>query len=1252
MSGTGFQCRICRRSFLTLDDVRDHFLLSHRVRIKCSHCNIVFASLRTLKQHINQDHVTRLAYYPCQFCPRRFRTKILRRQHETNVHVTTRTHFSVYENSLSFRHQTYRLDFLPGTMLDLPSVFRRYADEMKLILQRELLVKRRFNFAIILHVQFEKTSDITGLIIGREIFTVRPKYVLLDLGKHDIVDQIIYDMSLELTRRLGLMLTEESNWTLSHVSSCIIETSENRIAGGCGGDMYLDYWISLKKRDFLLDPLPLMPPHSQACFLYAVALSMGHTDVSQFRYNHDHNSPMPLTKIMNFEKANPGLRVHVFAFERDDKVRVQPVYTSIVRGDDKDIKTVFLLILEYAQDLYHYVCIKDIDAYLHREKMGKNKYKTCYNCLQVLSCPLALTAHKELCLQERPLLRLYPSPGDRIQFSLHHALIKQPFSAYLDFESKLVPTTVNVRENGIRTYKVAHHVPISYSLIVLDNANTVIFQRTQAHETDIMRYCDAALNEAAELCYKLRSQYPTLPLLTAEQRQRISQEHQCVICHNVIFAEDNRVIHHCHFSNVILGPAHAECNLMDRSCKSKLAVYVHNLTNYDGHFLLKYYKPVNGATLTGIPLNSQKFKTLSYGKLLFLDSAAFLKSSLAKLVESLHHSKRPAPFSLLQTSGLCQNEAEAELLCRKGVFPYRFCTSLRRLAMTPWLPDIEHFYCDMTYTDCSQADYAFAHRVYAHFGCRTMLDYLLLYNRTDTILLACVFQNFRAETFDLFGLEVNYFVSLPQLSFEACLKWTDTSIAMVSDEAISLAITQSIRGGLVQVSQRLVEISPEESGERHIFYCDANNLYGLCLAQKLPFDDYRYLAPEALEDIDWKSFDCDQDVGYILCVDLSYRDPRLHNLHNDLPFAPETKSVTFDEMSPYMQTLLLTLRGERSRNMKETKLAATLCDKKKYVIHCKHLQLCLLHGLKIDKIHYIISFRQKAIFNKYIACMTQKRKESQCSFDKFLAKLYVNAIFGRSIENKTKHVNVRFCSTASRSARYIGHPLAVSRRIINSDLIAVFLRKHKVMFDRAYLVGFSVLELAKTFMFKTYYTDIVPALGRDNVECIYSDTDSLQLVVENMGKNQIYEKLKPILDCSNLPSSHPYYDVSNKMTPGYFKDETGSRTIKGVVAIKPKSYCLLYEDGYTEVKCKGVAQANLAQIKFDHYKRALLNSCEFVSLQRQFRAKNNEMATVECLKKSISPIETKRFWLNCGVHSRALGHYMNSRSSECKMCGV
>lgn len=1250
MASTGFQCRVCRRNFQTLDDVREHFLLSHRVRIKCAHCNIVFASIRTLRQHINQDHVRRLPSFPCQFCPRRFARRILRRQHETNVHVTTRTHFSVFENSLSFRHQSYRLDFVPGSMPDLPSVFTQYADEMKLILQRELLVKRRFNFAILLHVQFEKTNDITGLIVAREIFTVRPKYVMMDMGKHDVIDQMIYDMSLELTRRLAMMMTEESNWTLSHVSSCIIETSEN-VAGGCGGKAYEEFWKSLKKRDYLIDPLSVMPPDSQACFLYAVALATK-TDVSEFNYNHDHTTPMPLSKIMHFEKANPGLRIHVFAFERDAKGQVQPVYTSVVHGDDdtENMKTVFLLIVEYAKDLYHYLCITDIDMYLHRYKTGKSRYKTCYNCLQVLSSEVALASHKELCMKERPLLRLYPSPGERIQFSLHHALIRQPFTAYLDFESKLVPEKVTV-QNGINTYTVAHHVPISYSLVVLDNANKIIFQRTEANEETIMKFCDAALNEAADLCYKLRAQYPTLPLLSAEQRHRLNQENQCcVICHQPIC--EGRVLHHDHYTNVVLGPAHNECNLLDRSCKSKLVIYVHNLTNYDGHFILKYYKPRNAAGLSGIPLNSQKFKTLSYGKLLFLDSAAFLKSSLSKLVESLHHSRRPKPFSLLQTSGLCRNDAEVELLCRKGVFPYSFCTSLKRLIISPWLPPIESFYCDMTYSECTQEDYAFAQQVYSHFQCKSMLDYLLLYNRTDTLLLACVFQNFRAETFDLFGLEVNYCVSLPQLSFEACLKWTGTSIAMITEEAITLAITQAIRGGLVQVTQRLVEIKPEESGLKHIFYTDANNLYGLCLAQKLPFDDYRYVEPETLEHIDWLTFDCDQDIAYILCVDLSYRDPRLHDLHDELPFAPESRNVTFDDMSPYMKTLLLALRGERSRNMKEKKLVATLCDKKNYVIHCKHLKLCLQNGLKIDKIHNILSFRQKAIFNKYIACMTQKRKDSQCSFDKFLAKLYVNAIFGRSIENKTKHVTVRFCSTSSRSARYIGHPLAVSRRIINPNLIAVFLRKHRVMFDRAYLVGFSVLELSKTFMYKTYYTDILPALGRKNIELLYMDTDSYQLLVRNTSRQLIYDKLKPILDCSNLPPSHPHFDASNRMTPGFFKDETASRAIKSVVAIKPKSYCLLYENGENEVKCKGVAHANLTKIKYEHFKSALIRSCEYVSIQRLFRAKNNAMTTVESLKKSISPIETKRFWLNCGLHSRALGHYMNSRSSRCNLCGI
>ena len=71
---------------------------------------------------------------------------------------------------------------------------------------------------------------------------------------------------------------------------------------------------------------------------------------------------------------------------------------------------------------------------------------------------------------------------------------------------------------------------------------------------------------------------------------------------------------------------------------------------------------------------------------------------------------------------------------------------------------------------------------------------------------------------------------------------------------------------------------------RTIVYLDACNLYGWSMSQYLPTGGFRWV--EVSEIKDWKEFILnqkdDQDVGYILEVDLEYPE-ELHDLHDAHP---------------------------------------------------------------------------------------------------------------------------------------------------------------------------------------------------------------------------------------------------------------------------------------------------------------------------------------------------------------------------------
>ena len=74
-------------------------------------------------------------------------------------------------------------------------------------------------------------------------------------------------------------------------------------------------------------------------------------------------------------------------------------------------------------------------------------------------------------------------------------------------------------------------------------------------------------------------------------------------------------------------------------------------------------------------------------------------------------------------------------------------------------------------------------------------------------------------------------------------------------------------------------------------------------------------------------------------------------------------------------------------------------DKKNYVIHYELLKYYESLGLKVKKIHKIISFKQEAWLKKYIDFNTNERTKAKSDFEKDLWKLMNNSFYGKTMEN-------------------------------------------------------------------------------------------------------------------------------------------------------------------------------------------------------------------------------------------------------------
>ena len=158
-------------------------------------------------------------------------------------------------------------------------------------------------------------------------------------------------------------------------------------------------------------------------------------------------------------------------------------------------------------------------------------------------------------------------------------------------------------------------------------------------------------------------------------------------------------------------------------------------------------------------------------KIKIIDSLNFLKGSLQKLVEN--HIKAGLPLkyttNVLINDNILQNSELYNLLVKgKGVMCYDYLSDLSVLKETK-LPEKKHFYNHLYDKDISEEEYNIALKVFDLCKCKSLSDYLLIYNRMDVLLLADIFLTWRDCFFYVYKLDIVQYLTISAFSFDAFL---------------------------------------------------------------------------------------------------------------------------------------------------------------------------------------------------------------------------------------------------------------------------------------------------------------------------------------------------------------------------------------------------------------------------------------------------------------------------------------------------
>ena len=287
----------------------------------------------------------------------------------------------------------------------------------------------------------------------------------------------------------------------------------------------------------------------------------------------------------------------------------------------------------------------------------------------------------------------------------------------------------------------------------------------------------------------------------------------------------------------------------------------------------------------------------------------------------------------------------------------------------------------------------------------------------------------------------------------------------------------------------------------------------------------------------------------------------------------------------------------------------------------------------------MLQFNQSPWLKQYIDFNTLKRTQAKNSFEKDFFKLMNNSVFGKTMENIRKRVDVRLVTDEKKLLKMASKPTYVSSKIFNENLVAVHKIKETLTLNRPAYVGMCILDLSKTLMYDFHYNYIKEKYG-DKVKLLFTDTDSLTYEIEAKDVYQDFWNDKDRFDNSDYSENSPYFDKTNKKVIGKFKDEAAGIPITEFVGLRSKMYSYLKDNEKEARTAKGIKKVVInKEIKHEDYKNVLLQNKQIHHTMKTIRSSKHQLGSYEINKVSLSCFDDKRYISNDGINSFAYGHY-------------
>ena len=331
------------------------------------------------------------------------------------------------------------------------------------------------------------------------------------------------------------------------------------------------------------------------------------------------------------------------------------------------------------------------------------------------------------------------------------------------------------------------------------------------------------------------------------------------------------------------GPAHTKSNINVTQKQSNFIAFIfHNFSNYDCHMFFKKLvdKKKYKVDFDIIPKTNEKYISVTYGCIRFIDSYRFLSSGLDSLVKTVVDNSNktlgdlkkeivdndyilnivtdiveddktikdlrkdyPEEIKNLEEA-LLDYMGENDLkilktgfhdkwkyLTKKLAYPYEYFNSIEDYQKLVDNLKKEGFFSKLKNKYPDDKEIQRTMDIIKRFNIKNGEDLTEIYLKSDVLLLACVFEKFVKVSVNEFGTNPLYCVSLPGYTWQCGMKYTDINLQTLQDKDMIWSLENNIRG---RISSVMGDRYIKSNENKKILYIDADNSYGHSMSQPLP----------------------------------------------------------------------------------------------------------------------------------------------------------------------------------------------------------------------------------------------------------------------------------------------------------------------------------------------------------------------------------------------------------------------------------